>query len=53
LAGAYPTIARWISEFGWVEFGIDGFNRPFARALEEGGTVWQGQGYYETLGEAT
>src|SRR4051794_35473426 len=52
LASAYPTIARWASGFGWVEFGIDGLDRPFARALDEGGTVWEGQHHYETLDDA-
>ena len=48
----FPTIARWASGYGWVEFGIDGLDRPFARALDEGGTVWEGEGPYETLDEA-
>jgi hypothetical protein len=52
LASAYPTIARWASGYGWVEFGIDGLDRPFARAVDEGGTVWEGEGQYETLDEA-
>jgi hypothetical protein len=52
LADAYPTIARWASGYGWVELGIDGLGRPFVRALDEGGMVWEGQGPYETLDEA-
>jgi hypothetical protein len=52
LAGAYPIIARWASGYGWIEFGIDGLDRPFVRALDEGGTVWEGQGRYETLDQA-
>jgi hypothetical protein len=52
LASAYPTIARWASGYGWVEFGIDGQDRPFARAVDEGGTVWEGEAPYETLDEA-
>ena len=32
--------------YGWVEFGIDGRDRPFVRALDEGGTVWEGEGRY-------
>jgi hypothetical protein len=39
LADAYPAIARWASGYGQVEFGIDGLDRPFVRALGEGGTV--------------
>src|SRR3954452_8968952 len=49
LQQVYPTIARWASGYGWVEFGIDGRDRPFVRALDEGGTVWEGEGRYETL----
>ncbi len=52
LSSAYPTIARWASGYGWVEFGIDGQDRPFARAEDEGGTVWEGEGPYETLDQA-
>jgi hypothetical protein len=52
LVSAYPTIARWASGYGWVEFGIDGRDRPFARAEDEGGTVWESQGHYETLDQA-
>lgn len=52
LAGCFPTIARWASGYGWVEFGIDGIDRPFARALDEGGYVWEGEARYETLDEA-
>src|ERR1700728_4786765 len=52
LAGPSPTIARWASGYGWVVFGIDGLDRPFVQALDEGGFVWQGQGPYGTLDEA-
>ena len=48
----YPTITRWASGYGRVEFGIDDRDRPFARAEDEGGTVWEGEGRYETLDEA-
>ena len=52
LRQVYPTIARWASGYGWVEFGIDGRDRPFVRAEDEGGTVWEGEGRYGTLDEA-
>src|SRR5437764_1132455 len=52
LQQVYPSIARWASGYGWVEFGIDGRDRPFVRALDEGGTVWEGEGRYGTLDEA-
>lgn len=52
LAALYPTIARWASGHGWVEFGIDGLDRPFVRALDEGGTVWEKGAQHETLDDA-
>src|SRR3954468_23038001 len=52
LRQVYPTIARWASGYGRVEFGIDERDRPFVRALDEGGTVWEGEGRYGTLDEA-
>lgn len=35
LGQVYPTIARWASGYGWVEFGIDAVDRPFVRVLDE------------------
>jgi hypothetical protein len=29
LGQVYPAIARWASDYGWVEFGIDGLDRLF------------------------
>lgn len=52
LAAVYPTIATWASGYGWVEFGIDGLDRPFVRALDEGGYVWEGEGRYGSLDKA-
>src|SRR4051795_11816966 len=52
LRQVYPTIARWASGYGCVEFGIDGRDRPFVRALDEGGTVWEGEARHGTLDEA-
>jgi hypothetical protein len=52
LGSSFPTAARWASGYGWVEFGIDGRGRPFARALDEGGQVWEGEGNYTTLDQA-
>jgi hypothetical protein len=52
LQQVYPTIARWASGYGWVEFGIDGLDRPFVRALDEGGTVWEKEAEHETLDDA-
>jgi hypothetical protein len=52
LGQVYPTIARWASGYGWVVFGINAVDRPFVRALDEGGMVWEGEEKYKTLGEA-
>src|SRR5947209_12742536 len=52
LQQVYPTIARWASGYGWVEFGIDERDHPFVRAEDEGGTVWEGEGRYQSLDEA-
>ena len=48
----YPTIARWVTEYGWIEMGHDDMSRSFVRALDEGGLVWEGQGDYATLDDA-
>ena len=48
----YPTIARWVLEFGWIEIGQDEMSRSFVRALDEGGMVWEGQDQYDTLDAA-
>jgi hypothetical protein len=48
----YPTIARWVMEYGWIEMGHDDMLRSFARALDEGGLVWEGQNDYATLDAA-
>jgi hypothetical protein len=32
----YPTIARWVQEYGWIEIGQDDMSRSFIRALNEG-----------------
>ena len=48
----YPTIARWVMEYGWIEIGRDDMSRPFVRALDEGGLVWEGQEDYATLDDA-
>ena len=48
----YPTIARWVQEYGWIEIGQDDMSQSFVRALDEGGTVWEGQEHYPTLDAA-
>ena len=48
----YPTIARWVQEYGWIEMGNDDMSRSFVRVLDEGGLVWEGQEDYATLDDA-
>ena len=48
----YPTIARWVQEYGWIEIGQDDMSPSFVRALDEGGMVWEGQEHYATLDAA-
>ena len=48
----YPTIARWVLEYGWIEIGQDEMSRSFIRALDAGGMVWEGQEEYATLDDA-
>ena len=38
---AYPNLARWIAEHGWIEIGHNGFNNSLVRALDEGGATWE------------
>ena len=52
LDATYPTIARWVMEYGWIEIGQDDMSRSFVRALDEGGLVWEGQEAYGTLDDA-
>ena len=52
LDATYPTIARWVMEYGWIEIGHDDMSQSFVRALDEGGLVWEGQEDYATLDAA-
>jgi hypothetical protein len=52
LDATYPTIARWVQEYRWIEIGQDAMNQSFIRALDDGGMVWEGQEYYPTLDAA-
>lgn len=40
--GRYPTLARWVSERGWIELGQTDGSRSRVRVLDEGGLVWEG-----------
>jgi hypothetical protein len=52
LDATYPTVARWVIEYGWIEIGEGDTSRSFIRALDEGGLVWQGRAHYPTLDAA-
>jgi hypothetical protein len=52
LDATYPTITRWVQEYGWIEIGQDEMSRSFIRALDEGGLVWEGRKSYPTLDAA-
>ncbi len=45
----YPHVARWIVDGGRVELGPCEHNRSLARALVEGGIVWEGMEKYADL----
>lgn len=38
---AYPNLAEWINDVGWIEIGNDGFSRSMLRVLDEGGIIWE------------
>jgi SOS-response transcriptional repressor LexA len=46
----YPHIAGWIMA-GWVELGRTDYSRSMARALDEGGMVWEGKTSYASVDE--
>ncbi len=49
----YPNIAYWVESQGWIEIGQqDDSSGSFIRALDEGGTFWEGKESYKTLDEA-
>ncbi|MEO0686749.1 MAG: hypothetical protein AAFY76_17335 [Cyanobacteria bacterium J06649_11] len=51
----YPNITRWVDEHeGWIEIGYDEDSplSSFIRALDCGGTLWEGKDSYETIDEA-
>jgi repressor LexA len=50
-AATYPHLARWIMSSGWVELGRTDWARSLARALDEGGLVWEGKDRYGSVEE--
>ena len=48
---SYPRITRWVKTRGWIEIGEDYRGHFGARALDEGGLVWEGGDPAKTLDE--
>jgi hypothetical protein len=38
LDATYPTVARWVQEYGWIEIGQDEFSRSLSWYLMK--VVW-------------
>ena len=48
----FPHVHKWVFGRGWIELGASGQVRSFARALDEGGMVWEGRRKYDTIEDA-
>ena len=48
----YPAITRWVNEWGWIEIGYSEGSTSFIRALDIGGSVWEGKDTYTSLDAA-
>jgi len=51
-ADRYPNVDRWVRGYGWIELGEDLPGRSFVLALDEGGTVWEGEAAYPSVDDA-
>ena len=49
---AYPSLARWVTAYGWIELGPTEGSSSFVRALDIGGMVWEGEPAYASVDEA-
>jgi hypothetical protein len=47
----YPHITSWVQD-GWIEIGHDDCGRPFLRAMDIGGVVWEGDERYTSMHQA-
>jgi hypothetical protein len=52
VAAAYPAIARWVDDCGWIEIGYSEASTGFIRALDIGGLIWEGKDAYPSLDAA-
>ncbi len=48
----YPALTRWVQGAGWLEVGRVEWSAGLIRALDEGGTVWEGASGATTLSAA-
>jgi hypothetical protein len=48
----YPNLARWVTKFGWIAIGVDGFSFSLVRVLDEGGMIWESKEDKATVDEA-
>jgi len=48
----YPTMVRWVQEYGRIEIRQDACSRSFIRALDDGAMVWEGQEHSPTRDDA-
>lgn len=46
---SYADVAGWIMGGGWVELGHQEGTSSMARALDEGGVVWEGKERYDNV----
>ena len=49
---AYPSLSRWVKEFGQLEIGYDPMTASFIRAVHPGGDLWKGRRSYKSLDAA-
>ena len=49
---AFPRLAAWVFERGWIEIGQDDYSRSFIRVLDIGGLIWEGKRSYPSLAAA-
>ena len=50
LAARYPNQNVWVFGGGWVEIGHN-YGASMARALDEGGQIWEGKRKYRSFEE--
>ena len=49
----FPNITAWVTGGGWVEIGVsEPYTGVFVRALDEGGTAFEGKTDYPSVDDA-